>query len=403
MKGKNYFEKLYGENYKYFLIQYLCGTGKLTNKHQHSSFDVEWELVQHVDGSWKFWITANTFLKTHSNQEYFCLSGQTIDKKYKIKSNSIYIMQMKINSSEPGVHYIAGELKKTIIYNNNPIAKIEGFLSNYNAIDTLPINVSLDEITFELRNVDNYKEIELLYKNKFIKTYSLAKIAFSSTNYKKSLKLLKIIQTMLCLISTNSTFCKKTVFYDDANNISGFELNNYHSYRLNNNYVVDYVWGRKHFLEYFNSTKNFFIKFNNRGFYRIIDYLLKTTAETHIEFMLVGLILSIEYTCKFYFKEILGYDQEEIDKYENIQQKLNHLNSHMKFISSEYLSDHLDELRKDIRNPLFHTGEILAVDYSDLLNVYNKYYDILLRIIFRMIGFMGSYRSAYTNYQYRPV
>ena len=157
---------------------------------------------------------------------------------------------------------------------------------------------------------------------------------------------------------------------------------------------------RADFIQYFQESIAFFKAYQCNGIYRPIDYLLKTSAEHHIEFMMVSLILSLESACSFYFSKILNYSMERINDFDNIQQKLSHLNGALRFITSDYLSD---RLREHVRNPLFHIGAIEDIEYPELLNIYYKYYDLLIRIIFRTIGYTGKYRSAFNNYTEKPV
>ncbi|MEH2125835.1 hypothetical protein [Nostoc sp.] len=69
-------------------------------------------------------------------------------------------------------------------------------------------------------------------------------------------------------------------------------------------------------------------------------------------------------------------------------------NSYLRFIPSEMTKD---TLRESIRNPLFHQGEIPDFDIYDQIDVFNKYYDLLIKIILKVLDYTGKYVSLLTH------
>ena len=104
------------------------------------------------------------------------------------------------------------------------------------------------------------------------------------------------------------------------------------------------------------------------------------------EFLLAGLLLSYElFTTMFLTDKGKPPHQES-----NVQQKLNKLNAYLRFIPKAMLDD---TLRKDIRNPLFHQGAIDGADMATLWDWYTSYFDLLIQIVFVVLGYSGDYIS----------
>jgi hypothetical protein len=70
------------------------------------------------------------------------------------------------------------------------------------------------------------------------------------------------------------------------------------------------------------------------------------------------------------------------------------LNGFLRFIPSGLLGE---ELRADIRNPLFHTGTIVGADVLTLWSWFTRYFDLLIQIFFVILNFRGAYISWVTN------
>ena len=123
---------------------------------------------------------------------------------------------------------------------------------------------------------------------------------------------------------------------------------------------------------------------------RFIDMLLVMKNQKQLEFLLAGLLLSFEFfTTMFLTDKGKAPPQES-----NVEQKLNQLNAFLRFIPKCMLDD---TLRKDIRNPLFHSGAIVGADMETLFDWYASYYDLLIQIVFVVIGYTGEYISPINN------
>ncbi len=103
-----------------------------------------------------------------------------------------------------------------------------------------------------------------------------------------------------------------------------------------------------------------------------------------------GLILAFEYLC---IALLTAYGRPPTAE-ASIQDKLRMLNGFLRFIPRTLLDD---ELRADIRNPLFHTGIIVGADMPTLWTWYTRYYDLMIQILFVLLNFRGDYVSPLTN------
>lgn len=103
------------------------------------------------------------------------------------------------------------------------------------------------------------------------------------------------------------------------------------------------------------------------------------------------MLMAYEYLLLKYLLD-QGQPQDRIGR--NIQQKLRQINTFLRFISADLMDD---TLRDSVRNPLFHTGEIPLLTRSKKIDLFKTYYDLLIRIILRILGYTGQYMSLVTR------
>lgn len=108
-----------------------------------------------------------------------------------------------------------------------------------------------------------------------------------------------------------------------------------------------------------------------------------------------NLILAFEYFLSFYLEVSCGLTSEEVRKIKSIEQKLKKANGWLRFIPEIYLNE---KLRKEIRNPLFHSGEIFSIPFEELVDLYYEFLDLLVRIVFRSLGYTGKYSSPFRQF-----
>lgn len=103
------------------------------------------------------------------------------------------------------------------------------------------------------------------------------------------------------------------------------------------------------------------------------------------------MIMAYEYIT---FKYLLNKELTQDNIGDNIQKKLYQLNKYLRFIPSEMMKDNL---RDSVRNPLFHQGRITLLTLSEKIDLFKKYYDLLIQIILRILSYNGEYISRVTH------
>jgi hypothetical protein len=93
-----------------------------------------------------------------------------------------------------------------------------------------------------------------------------------------------------------------------------------------------------------------------------------------------------------------GLSQEEI-KETNVLHKLKMANKFLRFIPSNMTND---TLRESVRNPLFHQGDIPSLTLEKKIEIFKSYYDLMIRIILRILNYSGEYMSVITHSPSKP-
>ncbi len=124
----------------------------------------------------------------------------------------------------------------------------------------------------------------------------------------------------------------------------------------------------------------------------LIDYLAEINRQEYIDLKLSNMIMAYEY---FVTKYLINQDMlPETQANKSIQEKLTSLNTKLKFIPSNMINGHL---RSSVRKPLFHQGEIASMTTKDKIDTFKKYYDLLIKIVLRVLNYTGKYISIENN------
>ncbi|MFC6651779.1 hypothetical protein [Paenibacillus rhizoplanae] len=121
---------------------------------------------------------------------------------------------------------------------------------------------------------------------------------------------------------------------------------------------------------------------------RYIHLMTELQNQKIIELKMANLILVFENLLSKYLV-LQGMEINEVEDL-NIQQKLGRVNKELKFIPKNLLGD---EFRAGVRNPLFHTGSIPFKSIEEKIEIFNEYYDLLIRIYLKIISVEGCYIS----------
>jgi hypothetical protein len=121
----------------------------------------------------------------------------------------------------------------------------------------------------------------------------------------------------------------------------------------------------------------------------VTAYLEQARHEKNLELKLVALVLGLE-TLSYQWCLRDGLSAQELNK-KNLQNKLFHMRKQrFHFIGKGLLSD---DLRKGLRNPLIHSGQIPMMTTEEKLVWADSLYDLSLRILFCELGYRGRYRD----------
>ena len=123
---------------------------------------------------------------------------------------------------------------------------------------------------------------------------------------------------------------------------------------------------------------------------RFVDMILEMHQQRKVDLKLAVLIMAYELFCTSF----LTYKGKPPSQESNIQQKMNRINYHVRFIPKNLLDD---TLRGNIRNPLFHQGVIVGAGIETLWDWYTQYFDLLLQIVFVILGYSGCFISRVSH------
>jgi len=119
----------------------------------------------------------------------------------------------------------------------------------------------------------------------------------------------------------------------------------------------------------------------------VADWLYETRRTPIVEAKLGLIILALEFLLTdlaCYYENLTPAKLADA----NLQRKLKMVDRHMKFVESRY---HNDAIRKDVRNPLLHTGRITAMKLEDRIRTYADLYNLAVRLVLRSMGYVGEY------------
>lgn len=165
--------------------------------------------------------------------------------------------------------------------------------------------------------------------------------------------------------------------------------------KFHNNYLVDNKAITDGIKNSFSAYDRFEQLHTNIELWRLITMLNKIQSQKYKDFKIAYLLIAYKF---FLTKYLLyeGMNTNSISKM-NIQTKLGTFNKRVlnKYIHKKYLGDYL---RDSIRNPLFHQGNLALLSFDEKFHVYTEYYELLIQIILKSLGYNGKYISR-KNYK----
>lgn len=409
MLGQLYFERRLGDIYDLSPIPYLAGVGELSDG--TAPLEVQWELNVAVTGEPVLAISTKTVIgpdrmaKGNRFVEWR-LVGQSVNGEFTASAEGVILSRMAFSSAEEYTTYF-GHFRQ--MHLSRPGAgsptRIEALVRNLEfmglewgqygtekRLDRFHVNVAGRQVSFH--HYAEHKRLKDLIGTDRLDRAILGEIHVpigASEPIEAAMATLEMIEWFTAFLTMNRTFAP-LVRLTDNEGLCGWRIMELGSDPFRRGDIVDNYLipcGMKVALE---TAFPSFLKLDPKlDLRRFIDMMLVMRNQKQPEFMLAGLLLSYEFfTTKFLTDQGKPPPQES-----NVQQKLNQLNSYLRFIPKAMLDD---TLRKDIRNPLFHQGAIVGADMATLWDWYTSYFDLLIQVVFVVLGYSGNYISP-VNHQ----
>ncbi len=408
MVGPEYFERRFGDIHHLSPIPYLCGAGELRGS--PGAMRVEWEVSVPITGEGLLVLTCDqvigpTHLTVGPRFTEWCLQGSCNQDGSVVVGEGIIMPRMSFSTDSPQPVYFCHFRSIDIRPHDAPAPDmIRALMRNFDflglertaygsgwSLDRFQVNVAGRAVHFHLSPYRNaaYALIESERIDRALLSEVRVPLGENDT-LEAAFEVLEQVEWMVAFGTLNRTFSPVIHLMrgDQPCGIRMLEVGSDNFLRggIIDNHVIPA--GLKQFIE---TTFDRFVALDAAfGLRQWVDMALVMCRQRHLEFRLASLLMGFEYLCSNYLRH-LG---ETLDPETNIQQKLNILNRHLRFIPRDMLDD---TLRRDIRNPLFHQGVIIGSNRDSLWGWYTEYWNLLLQIAFVILRYTGEYISPMTN------
>lgn len=413
MFGEQYFrDRLFGL-YEFSPISYLSGIGELL--YDNTVMPIQWELVVAITGEQVLALHYDGFVNPNivGNSD-LSLNGSSNCGTWDIAMPSMQVFDISegFSTGSSSIKCYAREifLSRTEI-SQNKVDHIEGLIRNFDflgsdvtqegsrrTLDQLNVTIRNKEIRF--RTIQESKLIKAKIKSKRIDRAILSSVTIplaQNETSENTYNLLNSICWFLSLLNINACMCPIVKHWADSE-LQQIYIRDLISSPYHRNVIIDNMNVRHGIRDIFNNCYEGFASIDSAIDMRLfVSNLLGMYEGKFLEHKLVGLVLSYEFLLTRYLV-YLGHSLQEVSNL-SIQGKLRRLNNSMRFIPSRLLGDNL---REQVRNPIFHTGEISVLNVDEKLHIYREYLDLLVQIVLRILGYNGGYISP-LDYQVRPI
>ncbi len=401
MLGEDYFKNRLFDLYEFSPVKYLNGKGFLSDN--NNKISIEFELNVSISGDVIFVISTDEVILRQSNArrlKEWDLEGESVDG-FKINGRKIYINGIplgdKKNTSDNT--YFCGftslDIQKKELDNIN---HIEGFISNFH-FSGRNFNVRLENREFDFRQHEKDKELLEMFKigriNKAFYSVILTLVQ-DKEDLDTVIKIIDKISYLLSFFSMNMSIIPVLKIYDNTNSLIGLTIRNFklfphimHKEILDNFYIPN---GVKNGIE--QCYERFINIEDELNLKTLINGLVAMMIQPYADLKIAILLVSFELLLSKYLLH-RGMEEENI-KTMDIQQKLQKINEFLRFIPSNLLDD---DLRRNVRNPLFHEGEIPFSSPDEIYSTFSKYWELLIQIILKILNYNGNYLEIDSNAQ----
>lgn len=412
MVGKDFFKERLEGIYEFSLIKYYYGEGDIILGDK--SIKVNWELCLDIKGDINLVLSSSNnldFTDEDNNFFNYHMMGFTSDEKFITEFDDIIIYYSKYDSKSDSYIYYACcnsiGIKSASKYKNGNFTKAIVYLNNFNLKENELAIYKNNALKIDVTN--RSFEIKLHTKSEDIRKYidlnrlQYAVLASIDVEINKGeeieliLKEISSICWLLGLITLNTTFAPLVEVYNgDEVVYRGIKECDKGEYQ--GNYLIENTYENKWINKLFEKSYDNYKELQNEmEINKVIHFIQRIQVEKYIEVKYAILVLAYEYLLSKY----LIFKGQSKDKVENlnIQQKIGEINKYLKFIPKELSGD---DFRSDIRNPLFHQGSIPFMDLKTQVEYFNKYYDLLIQIVFKVLNYNGDYISR-INYKVKKI
>ncbi|MEK3876815.1 hypothetical protein [Paenibacillus sp. FSL M7-0420] len=382
---------------------YFHGKGILID---NSPISVLWGVSVDISGNKKFAAMTDGIYhveyKSGALMRKMELKGESSTGEWKIRSSDIVIKSQEDST----------ELNRTILKctfsqlfmekDYDHIDSLKAYVTNF---DFMGLEVStygfkkkrdkfslnLEKKTCQFKYVENYSKIKQFLKSEKISSGILSTVSIYSETQETFETLSKELTDLTLFLSSltlNTNYAHLTEYYS-SDSLVKIEVSNSIISKIHNNVIIDNHHITAGLLKAFEKS---YQKFKDikavLDLNRYIHLMTELQNQKFIELKMANLILVFENLLSKYLV-LQGMEINEVEDL-NIQQKLGRVNKELKFIPKNLLGD---EFRAGVRNPLFHTGSIPFKSIEEKIEIFNEYYDLLIRIYLKIISVEGCYIS----------
>jgi hypothetical protein len=345
-------------------------------------------------------------IDTNGEFQYYQLRGTSADATYGINAVDVIVpnMQFTAGTERQRPHYFCHASEIRVVQSDQRPTRVVGLAQNlaFAGIDWTQFpdrrvadhfRIDVADRTVIYRHATNYDRLREMIKIERIDRALLANIEIpvqEQESVQDVMVVLNHLEWLTSLTTENRTFCP-LIRLDRDDLIVGWIIRDLPSYPLVSGGLID-----NHFIP--GGLRNVLQTCFDRlvflrgriELHRIIDMLLVVKQQKYPEFKLSGLILAFENLCT---NALIAYGSPP-NAEASIQTKLRSLNNHLRFMPAELLGD---ELRANIRNPLFHTGALVGANMQTKWEWFTRYLDLIDQIILVLLEYRGDYISPITN------
>jgi hypothetical protein len=339
----------------------------------------------------------------------YSLSGSSLDTQWRISCEAIIIPSYSLSVTNGGTRDVVtmtvtcGLASRLLLKRNesghaNSPRKIVADILNFRlpAHGKFVCSALSRDIVFERSS--NAKAAEELMKSgrTLCGVFSTVEVPVcEDETVETAEELLKNILGFISLLSLNETRSPVIKLVSDGQDIS-ISVSDVVRNRYHGNVLIDDVHVhdgiRRSFCE---SYATYASMINELDLVRVLGLVREAQTQRYLEMKCAALLMAYECFLTAYLVS-QGEDRAAVSNY-NIQQKIGKANGYLRFIPAGQLGD---ALREGIRNPLFHQGMIPAMSSDEVYSTYVGYFDLLLRMILRVLKYTGKFISRVT---YRPI